>query len=79
MTSEGWWAMEGYFSDHSDGPWKLCFDPQHPGWPQLFRNRRECRAYIEERHGYIRQRDDMKRMGFRMPRAVMVSITKSQL
>ena len=57
--------------------WSLCFDPHLPGWPQLFRTRRECRAWIEEHHGYIRSRDDLKRMGWRMPRAVMVSIVKA--
>jgi len=69
--------MEGYFHDHSDGPWKLCFDGSAPGWPQLFRTRRECRAFIEEHHGYIRRRDDLQAMGWRMPRAVMVSIVKA--
>lgn len=69
--------MEGYFWDHSDGPWKLMFDPHKPGWPQLFRTRRACRAWIEEHHGYLRTRDDLKRMGFRLPRAVMVSIVKA--
>jgi uncharacterized C2H2 Zn-finger protein len=77
--SRGWWAMEGYFPDHTDGPWKLCFDPPQPGWPQLFRTRRECREYIEKVHGYVRERDDLKRMGFRLPRAVRVAIVKELL
>lgn len=77
-VSAGWWAMEGYFPDHHDGPWKLCFDPNKPGWPQLFRSRRECREYIEKHHGYLRQRPDLYRIGIRMPRAVMVSIVKAE-
>jgi hypothetical protein len=75
-ASHGWWAMERYIDHGPNGEWvwRLCFDPHLPGWPQLFRTRRECRAWIEEHHGYIRQRDDLKAMGWRMPRAVMVSI-----
>ncbi len=74
-ASHGWWAMECDIPGHP-GP-SLCFDPPQPGWPQLFRTRRECRAWIEEHHGYIRERPDLKAMGFRMPRAVMVSIVKA--
>ena len=78
-ASRGWWAMETRHYDPNplwDG-WGLRFDPHLPGWPQLFRTRRECRAWIEEHHGYLRERDDLKRMGIRMPRAVMVDIVKS--
>jgi hypothetical protein len=75
-ASHGWWAMESHFTDPNPAynGWRLIFDPHKPGWPQLFRSRRECRAYIEEHHGYLRQRPDLHRMGIRMPRAVMVSI-----
>ena len=78
-ASHGWWGMEHYIDHGPNGErvWCLCFDPHLPGWPQLFRTRRECRAWIEEHHGYIRSRDDLKRMGWRMPRAVMVSIVKA--
>jgi hypothetical protein len=77
-ASHGWWAMETYFTDHQPGGgWCLTFDPPQPGWPQLFRTRRECRDYIEKHHGYLRQRPDLHRMGIRMPRAVMVSIVKA--
>ena len=74
-VSHGWWAMESDSPGH--GGWSLCFDPHKPGWPQLFRTRRACRDYIEEHHGYLRQRPDLYRMGIRMPRAVMVSIVKA--
>lgn len=74
-VSRGWWAMESDLGEPFG--WGLCFDPHLPGWPQLFRTRRECRAWIEEHHGYIRQREDLKRMGWRVPRAVMVSIVKA--
>lgn len=73
--SRGWWAMESRIPGHPPG-WHLIFDPHLPGWPQLFRTRRECRAWIEEHHGYLRHRDDLKRMGFTMPRAVMVDVVR---
>ena len=78
-ASHGWWAMESHFSDPNPeyNGWRPVFDPPRPGWPQLFRTRCECRAYIEEHHGYLRQRPDLHRMGIRMPRAVMVSIVKA--
>ena len=77
--SGGWWAMESHRSDPNPAynGWHLVFDPHLPGWPQLFRTRRACREWIEEHHGYLRQRDDLKRMGIRMPRAVMVSVVKA--
>ena len=68
--------MESRIPGHPPG-WHLVFDPHLPGWPQLFRSRRECRAWIEKHHGYIRQRPDLQKMGFTMPRATMVSIVKA--
>ena len=77
--SDGWWAMETYFSSWDPPRWSLSFDPHKPGWPQLFRTRRECRAWIEEHHGYIRRRPDLQAPPhrWRMPRAVMVSVVKA--
>jgi len=45
-------------------------------WTPLFHTRRECRRYIEERYGYIRQRPDLRAEphGWRMPRAVRVLV-----
>ena len=46
------------------------------GQPLLFRTRRECRAWIEEKFGYIRTRDDLKRepFGWKMPLAIKVEV-----
>ena len=45
--------------------------------PALFRTRKECRKYINARYGYIRGRLDLQQEphGWRLPRAVRVSIT----
>ena len=78
-VSHGWWAMETYFHEYSPPCWRMTFDPHLPGWPQLFRTRRECREWIEEHHGYIRERPDLRAAPhhWRVPRAVMVSIVKA--
>lgn len=45
-------------------------------WTPLFRTRRECRAFIDERYGYIRSRPDLRAEphGWRIPRAVPVQV-----
>lgn len=68
-----WWAVEWHSRNRVDG------DSRHLVWgdrPTLFRTRRECRAWIEEHYGYIRDRDDLRAEphGWRMPRAVLVDI-----
>ena len=42
--------------------------------PVLFRTRRECREYINERYGYIKDREDLRSepYGWRLPRPVKV-------
>ena len=47
--------------------------------PVLFRTRREARAYIKLRFGYIYRRDDLRREphGWRMPKAIRVTISPS--
>ena len=44
--------------------------------PVLFRTRRECRAYIDKRYGYIRDRADLRAEphGWRLPRAIKVRV-----
>ena len=44
--------------------------------PVLFRTRRECRAFIKDRYGYIADRPDLRAEphGWRMPQAVRVKI-----
>ena len=46
----------------------------------LFRTRDECRAFIEERYGYIRQRPDLQAEphGWKMPVAVRVQIAVTE-
>jgi len=48
--------------------------------PKLFKTRRETISYIRSKYGYIRSRDDLRRepFGWRMPRAIRVSIIASQ-
>lgn len=70
------WAVEW---DHDWGA-SLQWHPEPgPGFYRLFRTRRACRAYIEERYGYIRRRPDLKAEPFkwRMPRAVRVEVNRA--
>jgi hypothetical protein len=75
------WAVEWHSVNRLDG------DQRHLIWDygtgagagfRLFRTRRETRAYIEERYGYIRQRPDLRHEphGWRLPTAVRVTVTK---
>jgi hypothetical protein len=43
---------------------------------KMFRTRREARAYAQEKYGYIKTREDLRREphGWRMPAPVRVSI-----
>lgn len=45
--------------------------------PVLFRTRKEARAYIEKKYGYIRARDDLRAQphGWKMPIAVQVRVS----
>jgi hypothetical protein len=45
---------------------------------RLFRTRHDCRAFIEERYGYIRTRSDLRREphGWMVPRAVRVEVRR---
>lgn len=47
--------------------------------PVLFRTKKECRAWIKEKYGYIRWRAELRaeRHGWRMPIAILVSIIPS--
>lgn len=57
---------------HSDGD-HILFENRIPA---LFRTRREARAYIEEKYGYIRRRPDLRAAPhhWRVPQAVRVEI-----
>lgn len=75
------WAVEFHSVNHLDGDRRhLVWNPEPgPGAFRLFRTRRECRAYIEMRYGYIRNREDLRAEphGWRYPQAVLVTVTKA--
>lgn len=67
------WAVEWHSRNRLDG------DQRYLIWDnrvELFRTRRECRAAIDERFGYIRERADLRGEphGWFPPRAVRVSV-----
>lgn len=47
----------------------------------IFATRAQCRAWIEERYGYIKRRADLRAAPFfwRMPRAVRVRVTVGEM
>ena len=75
------WAVEWYSVNRLDGETRrLQWCPESgPGDYRLFRTRRACRAYIEERYGYIRNRPDLRAEphGWHLPSAVRVTVTKA--
>ena len=52
----------------------------HRCLPLLFRTRREARAWIEEKYGYIKTRKDLRSAPhhWRLPTAVLVTVTLRQ-
>jgi hypothetical protein len=74
------WAVEWHSWNRLDGHQRhLVWDyGTHPGAFKLYRTRRECRAFIEERYGYIRDRPDLlgEPHGWFMPRAVRVEVNR---
>ena len=74
------WAVE-WHSVNSDGNRRHLVWDHESGEPfcyRLFRTRRECRAWIDKHHGYIRGREDLRREphGWRVPRAVRVTVSR---
>ena len=74
------WAVLFHCRNRLDGDRRfLMWNPEPgPGAFRLFRTRRECRAYIEERYGYIRDREDLRAEphGWFLPRAVRVVVNR---
>lgn len=66
-----WWAVEWRSRNSLDGA-RLVWEPEIC----LFRTRRECRKFIDERYGYIKTRPDLKAEphGWLMPVAVRVGV-----
>jgi hypothetical protein len=73
------WAIEWHSVNRLDGDRRdLTWEPFPDHHFHLFRTRREARAFIEERFGYMRDRDDLKREphGWRWPQAVRVTVNR---
>jgi len=68
------WAGEWYSRNRLDGATKYILSENY--LPALFRTRRECREFIKERYGYIKDREDLRTEphGWRLPRAVKVQV-----
>ena len=71
------WAAEWYSKNLLDGERRHIINLNC--LPALFRTRRECRAFIKEKYGYIAERPDLRvePHGWRMPQAVKVEIIKT--
>lgn len=75
------WAPKWSQTNNLDGYREhLCLWHAYLGikFPTVFRTRSECRKFIEEHYGYIRQRPDLRSEphGWRVPTAVKVIISE---
>jgi hypothetical protein len=74
------WAVEWHSVNRLDGVQRYLFWDHDlgPFVYTLFRTRRECRAWIDRHHGYLRKRPDLRvePFGWRMPRAVRVTVER---
>lgn len=72
-----WWAvLHRYGSRCLDGPGShIGYEPNKPGWPQLFKTRRECQAFIDQHYAYFK-RPDLRAYphGWLMPRPARVKV-----
>ena len=68
------WAAQWYSRNRVDGEHRHLLNEDC--LPVLFRTRARCRAYIQQKYGYIKDREDLRAEphGWRVPRAVKVSI-----
>lgn len=69
------WAIQWRSDSRLDG--KVSHIMWDGVYPYLFRTRREARALIQEKWGYIKRRPDLRREphGWKMPRPVRVTVT----
>jgi hypothetical protein len=74
------WAAEWHSNNYLDG------ETRHIIYgddciPALFRTRRECRLFIMDKYGYIKDRKDLRQEphGWRLPQAVRVKVVKEAL
>jgi len=71
------WVPAWYSRNRRDGESRYFIVLDHDQRDFVFRTRRECRATIKERWGYIATRRDLRAEphGWRLPRATRVRIT----
>lgn len=69
------WAGEWHSRNNLDGETRHLLYENY--LPKVFRTRRQCREWINENYGYIRDREDLRQEphGWRLPRAVKVEIS----
>ena len=70
------WAALWWQRDSLDGNYEHIMNEDC--LPKLFRTRRECRTWIKENYGYIKNRPDLRKYphGWRLPKAIKVKITQ---
>lgn len=78
------WAVKWISDNELDGHSEHLLGAAHVGKPDelggytimVFGSRRDARAHIKSRYGYIRTRPDLRRepYGWKMPRAVRVAV-----
>ena len=74
MIMRNLWAAEWYSRNRLDGVTRNIINANYV--PALFRTRRQCRQFIEEKYGYIKSRRDLRAEphGWRMPTAIKVKV-----
>lgn len=75
IVDSTWWAVQWHDDNRLDGCSRHLI--WQPPIPRLFFTRRECRAFIEEQFGYLRERPDLRAEphGWHMPQAVLVNVS----
>ena len=75
MLSIERWGLEWYSRNKVDGETRQVMFSN--GTPLMFKTRRQAREYANERYGYIKTRQGLRRgpHGWRMPRAKRMTIT----
>lgn len=75
------WVPAWYSRNRLDGESRYFITFDYDQRDFVFRTRRECRAAIHERWGYIATRSDLRKEphGWRIPRAVRVRIVVEEM
>lgn len=74
------WAAEWHSRNSLDGDRRYII-LGNDCLPLLFRTRRECRAFIKEKYGYIADRPDLRAEphGWQMPQAIKVKVFYNEI